>query len=648
MREDLALALDPALLMRRCGYTPDTWQAQLLRSPARQIILCCSRQSGKSTATAAAALHTALYRPKSLTLLLSPSLRQSQETFRKVTEMYSRLGSVVRPDQESALRLELENQSRIISLPGVSETIRGYSGVTLLIIEEAAFLEDTVYESAVPMMATSRGKVILLSTPRGRSGFFFHTWNTGGNGWERIKVTAPECPRIPAEFLKQQRLENPAFLSEYMCEFISPDAALFDPVMVERALSDEVQPLRDAGDGISQYYVGLDLGQAVDPSAIAVIERVPAAQGGCYDVRDLFRFPRGTPYPEIIDHVQALINTPPLWAHTPVIVDATGLGMPVIDMLRSAGVPAEAVLLHGGESVTVGTGGTGMHRFPKTWLATLTRGLLESRRLRIAKQLGEARRLVSELCTFTTVIKRTGALTVEAGRDEGHADLAIAMMLACAYAEQMLGTPVFGRQFDPRLHVAAAQIMPESGRPIVRGWNLVYPACVMAQRDREGGIHVLFEHPWSPDLGLDALREQVLQASGLLFPGKAFIDIAMPDGFVKDATGRTLANRLRPDVIPQQAQKTPVEWIEVARQRMSTMRDGKPLFEVDPRCVQLILALGGGLVYRRRRGAAAAEVEDNLHSRLALALLCTLASPQVILTDATIRLWKGPSVLIPT
>jgi hypothetical protein len=496
------------------------------------------------------------------------------------------------------------------------------------------------------MMATSRGKVILLSTPRGRTGFFFQTWYAGGNSWERIKVTAPECPRIPADFLEQQRLENPAFLSEYMCEFLAVEAALFDPAVVERALSDDAQPLRDTHEPMSQYYVGLDLGQAVDPSALAVVERMPGAQGGRYDIRELFRFPRHTPYPEIIDHVQALINTPPLWAHTPVIVDATGVGAPVMDMLRAAGVLAEAVILHGGETVTFGSG-SGMHRFPKTWLATLTRGLLESKRLRIAKSLTEARHLVTELCTFTTTIKRSGQLAVEAGRDEGHADLAIAMMLAVAYAEQMLGTPVFAHQFDPRWHVATKRVMPGSGRPIVRGWNLVYPACVMAQRDQDGGIHIVFEHPWVPDQGLDVLKERVLQTCGVLFPGKAFVDIAMPDGFVKDAMGRTLADRLRPDVIVQRAQKTEAEWIEAARQRMTILHRGEPALEVDPGCTHLILSLGGGLVYRRRRGAEAAEMEDNAHSRLALAWLCTLASPQVIMTNAAIRRWMGPAVFMP-
>src|ERR671932_1594223 len=88
LARDLALALDPALLVRQAGITPDDWQARALRSPVSRMLLNCSRQSGKSTVSAALAVHTALYESGSLVLLLSPSLRQSQELFRKCLDFY--------------------------------------------------------------------------------------------------------------------------------------------------------------------------------------------------------------------------------------------------------------------------------------------------------------------------------------------------------------------------------------------------------------------------------------------------------------------------------------------------------------------------------------------------------------------------------
>src|SRR5262245_42621813 len=138
LASDLALALDPARLMAACGLPPDPWQRDMLRSTASRQLLLASRQSGKSATTACLALHTALYQPGSLILLLSPSLRQSQELFKKVQDAYRTLGNPAPLAAESALRYELANGSRVLALPGIEGTVRGYSGVDLLVIDEAA------------------------------------------------------------------------------------------------------------------------------------------------------------------------------------------------------------------------------------------------------------------------------------------------------------------------------------------------------------------------------------------------------------------------------------------------------------------------------------------------------------------------------
>ncbi len=142
MANDLALALDPALIMEAMGHEPDPWQLRLLRSQARRMLLNCSRQTGKSTAVGVLAAHTALFQERALVLLLSPALRQSQELFKKVLDAYHAVDAVVPADAENRLTLELANGSRIVSLPGKEGTIRGYSGVDLLIIDEAARVPD--------------------------------------------------------------------------------------------------------------------------------------------------------------------------------------------------------------------------------------------------------------------------------------------------------------------------------------------------------------------------------------------------------------------------------------------------------------------------------------------------------------------------
>jgi hypothetical protein len=125
---DLARGLDPVALAHRMGMEPDGWQADVLRSDAPRILLNCSRQSGESTVAALVALHGALYDPGSLTLLVSVGQRQSQELFRQVLGFYKALGRSVSSEAETALRLELETGSRIISPPANDATIRGSSG----------------------------------------------------------------------------------------------------------------------------------------------------------------------------------------------------------------------------------------------------------------------------------------------------------------------------------------------------------------------------------------------------------------------------------------------------------------------------------------------------------------------------------------
>jgi hypothetical protein len=237
---------DAVLMALRAGVEPDAWQAELLRSDTKQLILNCSRQSGKSTTTSILALHQAIYTPDSLILLLSPSLRQSQELFRKLQHFYGELESSSLPTaiEESSLRLELSNGSRIVALPGKEATIRGFSGVALLIIDEASRVEDALYQSVRPMLAVSKGRIILLSTPFGKRGFFHQEW-TNGIGWQRVKITADQCPRIDPEWLESEKAMIGSWWhrQEYGCEFIETTDSVFNFNDIEKAISKDVEPL---------------------------------------------------------------------------------------------------------------------------------------------------------------------------------------------------------------------------------------------------------------------------------------------------------------------------------------------------------------------------------------------------------------------
>jgi hypothetical protein len=246
MAGDLVLALDPVRLAERAGIVPDPWQLDLLRSGARQMILLCSRQAGKSTVSAVVAVHEAVYRPPALVLLLSPSLRQSQELYRKVRFIYGALGGgTARPAEESALRLELCNGSRIVCLPGKEATIRGYSGVALLIIDEASRVPDELYQAMRPMLAVSGGRLILLSTPFGKRGFFYREWSEGGADWHRTSVTADQVPRISTVWLEAERaaIGDWWYRQEYGCVFVDAIDSYFRSDDIAAAGSPDVVPL---------------------------------------------------------------------------------------------------------------------------------------------------------------------------------------------------------------------------------------------------------------------------------------------------------------------------------------------------------------------------------------------------------------------
>jgi len=248
LAQDLKHALDRVSFAKRLGLEPDPWQVDLLRSTSERVLLNCSRQSGKSTMTAVIALHRALYHPGSLILCLAPALRQSQELFAKVLGFYRDLGRPVKSAAERKLSLELENGSRIVTLPGSEKTIRGFSGTSLLILDEAARVEDQLYFAVRPMLAVSGGALMMLSTPYGKRGVFYEEWS-GGHGWERYEVPASQCPKISEEFLEEERASLPPFIfrQEYECSFEETEDQVFTTDMIDRALTDEVKPLFGMG-----------------------------------------------------------------------------------------------------------------------------------------------------------------------------------------------------------------------------------------------------------------------------------------------------------------------------------------------------------------------------------------------------------------
>jgi hypothetical protein len=248
--DELARDLDPITFVRqRLGFEPDEKQELLLRRRVRRGLLNCSRQWGKSTITAAKAVYQAYATEGSLVVVLSPSARQSGEFLRKAAGFARKLGIRPRGDGDNEISLLFPNGSRIVGLPGVENTVRGFSAVSLLLIDEAARVSDDLYKAVRPMVAVGGGDLWLMSTPSGKRGFFYEEWTNGGDRWERVAVTGAECARIPESFLEEERaaMGDRWFRQEYCCEFTDADDSLFDSELLKRAVRDDIEPLYPEG-----------------------------------------------------------------------------------------------------------------------------------------------------------------------------------------------------------------------------------------------------------------------------------------------------------------------------------------------------------------------------------------------------------------
>jgi hypothetical protein len=271
--------------MRRAGLEPDPVQCQVATTLGHQLVMC-HRQWGKSRIASAIALEDACGADGRLILLVSRSMRQSGELFRKVKEFYN----LTRPlplVKDTEHELELSNGSRIISLPGSPDTIVGYSSVYRLILDEAARIPDETYYAVRPMLAMSGGTMLALSTPFGRRGWFYEAWEGTASDehaldvltverlladldfpvdeysetgaavsptvaddlrsytWHKTFIPCTHNPRLSRAFLADERRKIPAlwFDQEWLCKFVELGEVVFRWDDLMAMMSTDVQPV---------------------------------------------------------------------------------------------------------------------------------------------------------------------------------------------------------------------------------------------------------------------------------------------------------------------------------------------------------------------------------------------------------------------
>jgi hypothetical protein len=182
---------------------------------------------------------------------------------------------------------------------------------------------------------------------------------------------------------------------------------------------------------LGMFYLGLDLGQRHDPTAIAVVEKITNQMR----VRHLERVPLGTPYPGVVDRVREITRNRQMAGHCALAVDGTGVGAPVVDMLRAARLGCDIA------AVTI-TGGERQHQrgyvwsVPKRDLLAAVQVLLERGELKLAKGLRELGPLMRELTDVRSTAGISGRVRMGADGCGEHDDLVIALALACWRAKR--------------------------------------------------------------------------------------------------------------------------------------------------------------------------------------------------------------------
>jgi hypothetical protein len=232
------------------GIVPDPWQIEVLASGHPRKILCCGRQTGKTTVAAVLAMHKALNQPGSVILIVAPGERQAKLLFSKAARLYRQAGYPMPAHSERKTGLELSNGSVIEALPAVERTTRGYS-VDLLLVDEAAAVPDMDYHGILPALIATQGEQVLLSTPRGKRGFFHEIWH-GAEDWQRVMVRSDEVGRIRPEDLEVFRSTMPEqfFQQEFYCEWLDTEGSLFS--------YDHIQAALEAGESIDALEIGGD------------------------------------------------------------------------------------------------------------------------------------------------------------------------------------------------------------------------------------------------------------------------------------------------------------------------------------------------------------------------------------------------------
>jgi hypothetical protein len=279
----------------------DKWQQRVMEAKGN-ITIRSGRQVGKSTVISIKAHEFATTHPGTTTLVIAASLKQAGFIFEKIKALFdvdddkalagkikvsmsrdqvkiARDKHTIYSEMPTKTRIRLKNGSQIYSLPAgrTGAFIRGLT-LDLLIADEAAYIPEMVWNSVLPMIAVSRkirglGRIILLSTPFGKGGYFYSSHFD--KDFDAFHVSSEDCPRMDLAFLKKekQRMTKAEYAQEYLGEFVDEWNQFFPTELIKKCMTFIDWNTKEEYDGRLNYYLGVDIARyGGDENAFVVAE----------------------------------------------------------------------------------------------------------------------------------------------------------------------------------------------------------------------------------------------------------------------------------------------------------------------------------------------------------------------------------------
>jgi len=338
-KSSLAIPTDPVEFARALfKFEAKPYQAELLEDKSKRIVVRWSRQAGKTTCIALRAIWFAVTFPKTLTLIVAPSLRQSMIMSDRIGDFLMGLPKPTRLQLIEKLQrttVRFKKGSRIIALPNSPQLLRGYTANQVICDEGAFFKDDDLvfYNVLYPMLATTDGTLIVSSTPWSKDSVFYRMCQSKDfSPHIATQAQVVQSGLIKQSFIDEMKAQLPAerFQREFEAEFVEDVDAWLTQSLIVQCIDSQLQPYDFQDMPKGEFYVGVDFGKEQDFSVVLVVEKVGQVLRSVH----VHRFPLKTEYASVIGYVKSLQDR---WQSVrAVYADITGVGGYIVeDMVRS-------------------------------------------------------------------------------------------------------------------------------------------------------------------------------------------------------------------------------------------------------------------------------------------------------------------------